>query len=190
MHVLKFNEFINEQKLNEMFRGRRRTYRGGYGDPNGSSDYYSILPRDRMRARELTNRRSNSNPNLTDEQIAVSNAHKMAKLITKPGKLIARMEAVYNEWGPGPILQPFIDRIIALEPEHQKYVAAWRVGQADGAVAADPNAATQADDDSVAHIMAELGMLPPEQGFEGNSAEKIIYQVTYDKAMKEAGVTA
>lgn len=167
-----------------------RHYRRGWGNHNGSSEYYQVLERDRMRARELTKRRSNSNPALTDEQIAISNAGKMAKLITQPGKLIARMEAVYNEWGPGPILQPFIDRIFALEPEHRMYVAAWRIGYADGKVAADPTHATQADEASIANLMAELGMIEPDEGFVGNSAEKIIYQVAYDKGYAEVEAEA
>jgi len=187
-HVLRFNEFVNESKINEMRRGR--SYRVGYGSYNGSSEYYWVTEKDRMRARELKNRKVNTRTGMTDLQLAIGNASKMAKVITDPGKLIARMEAVYNEWGPGPVLQPFIDRIIELEPQHQKYVAAWRIGLADGRIAADPSSATEFDDESVAHIMAELGMLPPKAGFEGNSAEKIIYQVAYDKAASEASVPA
>ena len=191
MYVLTFNEFINESKIFEMPRHRGpRGYRYGYGRQNGTSDHYHVNSKDEMRARTLKTRKSNTRPEMTDLQIAIGNANKMAKVITDPGKLIARMEAVYNEWGPGPVLQPFIERIIELEPQHRKYVAAWRIGLADGKTAADPMSATESDDESIAHIMSALGMLPPTEGFEGNSAEKIIYQVAYDKAMAESGVTA
>jgi hypothetical protein len=186
--VKSFTEFINESKINEMPHrrfGGPRSYRGYYGKSNGTSDHYSVNPKDKMRAEELSKRKVNTRESMTPLQIAIGNAGKMAKVITDPGKLIARMEAVYNEWGPGPVLQPFIDRIIELEPQHRKYVAAWRVGLADGRVAADPTNTGEEDEGSIAHIMAALGMLPPKEGFTGNSAEKIIYQVAYDKAMAE-----
>lgn len=190
MHVLNFIEFVNESKINEM-RGRGHShYRPGYS-MNGSSEYYHVNDKDVMRARELKKRKVNTRPEVTDLQLAIGNAGKMAKVITDPGKLIARMEAVFNEWGPGPVLQPFIDRIIQLEPQHKKYVAAWRIGLADGRLAADPTQATEDDNDSMKHIMAALGMLPPDEAsFKGNSAEKIIYQVAYDKAMAETLATA
>lgn len=188
MHVLSFTEFINESKVNEMrHRHYSPRYRRGYGSPNGSPEWYNVNPKDKMRASELKNRKVNTRPEMTDLQLAIGNANKMAKVITDGGKLIARMEAVYNEWGPGPVLQPFIDRILQIEP-HQKYVAAWRIGLRDGSVAADPSVSQgseEEDNAAVADIMADLGMLPPTSGFTGNSAEKIIYQVAYDKAMAD-----
>ncbi len=184
-HVMSFNEFVNEsiQPINEMPRYHRY---GGYRSRyNGSAEYYNVLPRDEMRARELTKRPSNWTANLTDEEVAIINAKKMAKAITDEGKMIARMEAVYNQWGPGPILQPFIDRIMEAMP-NRKYTAAWRIGTQDGAVAANPEGHMSAEDDAaIAHILADLGVLPDEHKFKGNSAEQIIYQVAYNKAMEE-----
>lgn len=184
-HVMSFNEFVNEsiQPINEMPRyNRYGGYRSRY---NGSAEYYNVLPRDEMRARELTKRPSNWTANLTDEEVAIINAKKMAKAITDEGKMIARMEAVYNQWGPGPILQPFIDRIMEAMP-NRKYTAAWRIGTQDGAVAANPTGHESNDDDSaIAHILADLGILSDEHKFKGNSAEQIIYQVAYNKAMEE-----
>jgi hypothetical protein len=193
--VMSFTSFINESKINEMRHHRRGPYgyRGGYGSANGTSDYYQVNAKDEMRAKELSKRKINTRDSMTPLQIAIGNAGKMAKVITDPGKLIARMQAVYNEWGPGPVLQPFIDRIIELEPQHKKYVAAWRIGLRDGEVAADPASHQDEDDmDAVANIMASLGMLPPTKSanFQGNSAEKIIYQVAFDKALEEAGIPA
>jgi len=185
MHVLSFTEFVNESTVNEMSIRRHHSYRRGYGNPNGSPDYYNVNPKDKMRARELKNRKVNTRPEMTDLRLAIGNAGKMAKAITNGAKLIARMEAVYNEWGPGPVLQPFIDRILEIAPS-KKYVAAWQIGLRDGRVAADPTINHGDDDEAaIANIMAGLGMLPPTAGFTGNSAEKIIYQVAYDKAMAE-----
>lgn len=184
-HVMSFNEFVNEsiQPINEMPRyNRYGRYRSRY---NGSAEYYNVLPRDEMRARELTKRPSNWSTNLTDEEVAITNAKKMAKLISDEGKMIARMEAVYNQWGPGPVLQPFIDRIMEAMP-NRKYAAAWRIGLQDGRVAGNPDAATADDDSAIAHILADLGILSDEHKFKGNSAEQIIYQVAYNKAKEEA----
>lgn len=183
---MSFNEFVNEsiQHINEMprYRPYHNRYRSRY---NGSADFYHVQPRDEMRARELTKRPSNWSANLTDEEVAITNAKKMAKLISDEGKMIARMEAVYNQWGPGPVLQPFIDRIMEAMP-NRKYAAAWRIGLQDGRVAGDPDSATADDDSAIAHILADLGILSDEHKFKGNSAEQIIYQVAYNKAMEEA----
>jgi hypothetical protein len=186
--VMSFNEFLNEsiQPINEMprhyhYRPPQR-YRSRY---NGTAEFYNVLPRDEMRARELSKRPSNWRPGMSDEEVAVINARKMARLITDPGKMIARMEAVYNEWGPGPVLQPFIDKIMEAAPD-RRYTAAWRIGTQDGAVAANPTGHESNDDDSaIAHILADLGILSDEHKFKGNSAEQIIYQVAYNKAMEE-----
>lgn len=184
-HVMSFKEFINESKINEMRRrSYGRSYRGGYGSANGSAEYYHVNPKDERRAIELSDRRINTNPNLTDEQVAIGNAKKMSKLITDPGKMIARMEAVYNRWGAGPVLQPFIDRILDMVP-HPKYKAAWEIGLKDGAVGANPEANAEDNEDSVARLLAGMGLVPQTEAFRGNSAEQIIYQVAYNKAYEE-----
>jgi len=190
-YVLGFTEFINESKINKMRRRDRSSYRPNRSryNMNGSSEYYYVNVKDRMRAEQLTKRRSNSKPNLTDEQVAISNATKMAKLITDPGKLIARMVAVYDVYGPSPILKPFINRILELEYQHPKYVAAWRIGKADGEFENNLEAGTVADDyddDSASHILADLGLVPDSMGFDGNEAEKIIYQVAKSESQSDS----
>lgn len=195
--VKSFSEFVTESKVTEM---RRHHYHSPYRSRYRSSDNPYIEPKDRMRARELKNGRAgqvDSDPN--GGSITISNAKKMAKLITDTGKLMARMEAIRAEYpNNDAVIRPFVDRVLELLP-NSKYAAAYNVGIKDGKFSAtigtDSYNSDAEDVDTLMSVFADLGLAPPPVNAptaSGNQSEQIMYQVGFDLGVeqKEAEMAA
>lgn len=158
-------------------RGRRHSWSHHYR----SADNPYIDDKDRYRARTLKNGiKGKVDPDPNGGAITISNARKMAKLITDTGKLLSRMEAIAEVYPNNPaVIRPFIDRIFELLP-HSKYATAFELGRADGKFDANPDMESM-DEETMLRFLSKMGLAAPELSARSNHAEQIVYQVGYDE---------
>lgn len=159
-------------------------YRGGrhrWSHHYRSADNPSIDEKDRYRARTLKNGvKGKVDPDPNGGAITISNARKMAKLITDTGKLLPRMEAIADVYPNNPaVIRPFIDRILELLPR-SKYATAFELGKADGKFDANPNI-EEMDEETMLRFLSKMGLTAPELSARSNHAEQIVYQAGYDE---------
>ncbi len=69
--------------------------------------------------------------------IAISNASRMAKVITHQEKLLGRFEAVCERWGDWRIQEPFVNRILELFP-NSEFSGAYHSGLHSGQYSMSP----------------------------------------------------
>jgi hypothetical protein len=196
-YVLLFESFIHSETINEMPRhhgGPRYGGRSSYGRYGRSSDWPDIMEKDRMRARELKNGRAGKvDPDPDGSDIAISNATKMAKLITDTGKLMARMEAIADQYSNPAVVKPFVDRVLVLLPS-SKYAAAYNLGKKEAeftsTIGSDSYDTGYGDMDVLNSVFADLGLVAPAPASHGNRSESIMYQAGFDEGSKVQAPTA
>jgi len=179
VHVRSFTEFINEQILLEMPYRRGRHHRWSHHYREADNPY--IDEKDRYRARTLKNGvKGKVDPDPNCGAITISNARKMAKLITDTGKLLPRMEAIADVYPNNPaVIRPFIDRILELLPR-SKYATTFELGRADGKFDANPEIEDM-DEETMLRFLSKMGLAAPELSARSNHAEQIVYQAGYDE---------
>lgn len=159
-------------------RGPRHRFHSHY---YRSADNPDIDAKDRYRAETLKNGiKGKVDPDPNGGAITISNARKMAKLITDTGKLLPRMEAISEVYPNNQaIIRPFIDRILELLP-NSKYATAFQIGIADGKFDSNPEIEDM-DEETVLRYLSKMGLTAPELSARSNHAEQIVYLAGFEE---------